>query len=109
MRRELRIDPAQVIGIIRHTVSLLPLSTRNIRSTCIPKMPPSCAKNWRAPAGEQEWQLSEDPLMARGGCRLTTDNSSIDARFETVVAAAMSALLGDERAERAAPEREGTE
>ena len=38
--------------------------------------------------------------MARGGCRLTTDNSSIDARFEASVAAALSGLLGDDRAER---------
>ena len=38
--------------------------------------------------------------MARGGCRVTTDNSSIDARFETAVAAALSGLLGDDRAER---------
>jgi flagellar biosynthesis/type III secretory pathway protein FliH len=38
--------------------------------------------------------------MARGGCRVTSDNSSIDARFETAVAAALSGLLGDDRAER---------
>ena len=53
-----------------------------------------------APQGEQQWQLSEDPLMARGGCRVTSDNSSIDARFETAVASALSGLLGDDRAER---------
>ena len=38
--------------------------------------------------------------MARGGCRVTTDNASIDARFEASVAAAMRGLLGDDRAER---------
>ena len=31
VRRELKIDPTQVIGIIRHTVSLLPLAARNIK------------------------------------------------------------------------------
>ncbi len=31
VRRELKIDPTQVIGIIRHTVSLLPLGARNIK------------------------------------------------------------------------------
>ena len=38
--------------------------------------------------------------MARGGCRLTSDHSSIDARFEARVALGMSGLLGDERVER---------
>jgi flagellar biosynthesis/type III secretory pathway protein FliH len=38
--------------------------------------------------------------MARGGCRVTTDNASIDARFEASIAAAMRGLLGDDRAER---------
>ena len=53
--------------------------------------------------------LAEDPLMARGGCRLTTDNSSIDARFEASVAAVLSGLLGDDRSERVGAERVGTE
>ena len=30
-RRELKLDPTQVIGIIRHTVGLLPLSARKIK------------------------------------------------------------------------------
>jgi flagellar biosynthesis/type III secretory pathway protein FliH len=44
--------------------------------------------------------------MARGGCRLTTDNSSVDARFESSVAAVMSGLLGDDRSERPQPDGE---
>jgi flagellar assembly protein FliH len=101
VRRELRIDPTQIIGIIRHTVSLLPLASRNIRVHLHPDDAAVVREKLAAPQGEQQWQISEDPLMARGGCRVTTDNSSIDARFETGVAAALSGLLGDDRAERA--------
>jgi flagellar assembly protein FliH len=100
VRRELKIDPAQIIGIIRHTVSLLPLASRNIKVHLHPDDAAVVREKLAAPQGEQQWQLSEDPLMARGGCRVTTDNSSIDARFETAVAAALSGLLGDDRAER---------
>jgi flagellar assembly protein FliH len=100
-RRELKIDPTQVIGIIRHTVSLLPLSARNIRIHLHPDDAAIVREKLARATGEQEWQLAEDPLMARGGCRLTTDNSSIDARFEASVAAALSGLLGDDRTERA--------
>jgi flagellar assembly protein FliH len=100
VRRELKIDPTQIIGIIRHTVSLLPLASRNIRIHLHPDDAAVVREKLAQPAGDQQWQLAEDPLMARGGCRVTTDTSSIDARFETAIAATLSGLLGDDRAER---------
>jgi flagellar assembly protein FliH len=100
VRRELKIDPTQIIGIVRHTVALLPLASRNIRVHLHPDDAAVVREKLAAPQGDQQWQLCEDPLMARGGCRVTTDNSSIDARFETAVAATLSGLLGDDRAER---------
>ena len=100
VRRELKIDPTQIIGIVRHTVSLLPLGARNIKVHLHPDDAAIVREKLARPTGDQEWQLAEDPLMARGGCRLTTDNSSVDARFESSVAAVMSGLLGDERSER---------
>jgi flagellar assembly protein FliH len=100
VRRELKIDPTQIIGIVRHTVSLLPLGARNIKVHLHPEDAAIVREKLARPSGDQEWQLAEDPLMARGGCRLTTDNSSVDARFESSVAAVMSGLLGDDRSER---------
>ena len=99
-RRELKIDPTQIIGIIRHTVSLLPLGARNIKIHLHPEDAAIVREKLARPAGDQEWHLAEDPLMARGGCRLTTDTSSIDARFEASVAAVLSGLLGDDRNDR---------
>ena len=103
VRRELKIDPTQIIGIIRHTLSLLPLSARNIRIHLHPDDAAIVRERLARASGEQEWQLAEDPLMARGGCRLTTDNSSVDARFEASVSAVISGLLGDDRSERPQP------
>ena len=100
VRRELRLDPTQVIGIVRHTVGLLPLSARNIKIHLHPDDAAILRDRLAAPVGEREWDLREDPLMARGGCRVTTDNASIDARVESTIAAAMRGLLGDDRAER---------
>lgn len=106
VRRELKIDPAQIIGIIRNTVGLLPLGSRNIRVHLHPDDAAIVREKLARASGEQDWQLAEDPLMARGGCRITSDQSSIDARFETSVAAVMSNLLGEERMERAPPKPE---
>jgi len=100
VRRELTLDPAQVIGVVRHTVGLLPIAARNIKVHLHPDDARIVRDRLATPVGEREWELREDPLMARGGCRVTTDTASIDARFETSVAAAMRGLLGDDRAER---------
>jgi len=100
VRRELTIDPGQVIGIVRHTVGLLPIAARNIKVHLHPDDAAIVRGKLATPVGDREWELREDPLMARGGCRVTTDTASIDARFETSVAAAMRGLLGDDRSER---------
>ncbi len=100
VRRELRLDPAQVIGVIRHTVGLLPLASRDVRVHLHPEDAAIVRERLAQPAGEREWILVEDPLLARGGCRLTTAVSSIDARLESRVADAVNTLLGDGAAAR---------
>jgi flagellar assembly protein FliH len=96
VRRELRIDPTQVIGIIRHTVGLLPVATRDLKVHLHPEDARIVREKLAQPSGEPEWVLKEDPLLARGGCRLTTATSSVDARLESRVAEAVNSLLGDE-------------
>ncbi len=97
VRRELKIDPTQVIGIVRHTVSLLPVAARDIRVHLHPDDAAIVNAKLATPAGERDWVVVEDPLLARGGCRVTTNTSSIDGRLESRLAAAAAALLGDER------------
>jgi flagellar assembly protein FliH len=96
VRRELRLDPSQIIGIIRHTVGLLPLATRDMKVHLHPDDAAVVREKLATPAGESEWVLKEDPLLARGGCRITTATSSIDARLESRVAEAVNGLLGED-------------
>jgi flagellar assembly protein FliH len=111
-RRELALDPRQVIAIIRECLSSLPGSAREVRihlhpadarivresldagSAASPAGRPSAELTGTPTSG---WVLLEDPLMSRGGCRVEAEASRIDARLETRVAAAMVAILGDER------------
>jgi flagellar assembly protein FliH len=100
VRRELRLDPSQIIGIIRHTVGLLPIATRDIKVHLHPDDAAIVREKLATPAGEREWVLMEDPLLARGGCRITTATSSIDARLESRVSEAVNSLLGEGGAAR---------
>lgn len=97
VRRELRIDPSQVIAIIRETVALLPAAARDVRVHLHPEDAAVVREKLATPAGERVWTIAEDPVMGRGGCRVTTETAQIDARLETRIGSVISALLGDER------------
>jgi len=98
VRRELRIEPAQVIAIIRETVALLPASARDVRVHLHPEDAAIVREKLAKPTGERVWTIAEDPVMGRGGCRVTTETAHIDARLETRIGSVISALLGEERA-----------
>lgn len=103
IRRELKLDPGQIIAVIRETVALLPIATRDIRVHLHPDDAALVREKLAAPQAERAWTIIEDPVLTRGGCRVTTDTAQIDARVETRLAAVISAMLGEERtsAERA--------
>ncbi len=105
VRRELRIDPTQVIAIIRETVALLPAAARNVRVHLHPEDAALVRERLAAPQSEGAWTVIEDPVLGRGGCRVTTDTAHIDARLETRLGAAITNVLGSERADA----REGSE
>lgn len=101
IRRELRMDPAQVIAVMRETVSLLPASARQVRIHVHPEDAAVIRECLAAPGGYRAWSLLEDPVMTRGGCLVTTDTAQIDARLESRIAAVVSSMFGDERAREA--------
>lgn len=97
VRRELKTDPGQIIAVIRETVALLPVATRDVRVHLHPEDAALVRDKLAAPQAERAWTIVEDPVLTRGGCRVTTDTAQIDARVESRLGAVMSAMLGDER------------
>lgn len=99
LRRELRTDPAQIIGIVRETVALLPAAARGVRVLLHPE--DAALVRERLPTGgpEQAWSIVEDPVLSRGDCRVHTEYAQIDARIESRLKATLSTLLGEERAQ----------
>ncbi|MCC6170414.1 MAG: flagellar assembly protein FliH [Gammaproteobacteria bacterium] len=96
-RRELRHDPAQLIAIIRDCIVALPASARHVRVHLHPADAAVIRERLAQPAAERAWSIVEDPVMTRGGCRVSSESSQIDARFDSRVAAVVAAVLGDER------------
>jgi flagellar assembly protein FliH len=100
-RRELRVDPTQVIGIIRESLAQLPASARDVRVHLHPEDAATVRERLAEPSRERAWKIVEDPTLSRGGCMIRTENSQLDARLDSRIAAVIASALGEERA----PER----
>ncbi len=96
-RREVRIDPTHVIGVVREAIQLLPSTSDNVRLHLNPDDAALVRESLAPSDGEPAWTIVEDPLISRGGCKVTTDNSQVDATTEARLEAAISAVMGDER------------
>jgi len=98
IRRELRIDPGQVMAVVRESMSVLPASARNIKIY----LHPEDARLVRDILSvdddtERPWNIVDDPVLAHGSCRIQSENSFIDASVEQRLNQVISDLLGDER------------
>lgn len=103
VRRELRHQPDQIVAVIRETLALLPGAVRDARIHLHPDDAAIVRERLVEPNTRRAWALVEDPVISRGGCRITSGNSSIDAQVESRIGAAIAAVLGDERASGVAP------
>jgi len=97
VRRELKTDPTQIIGIIREAIAALPVATRDVRVHLHPEDAAVVKQHLAPTENERAWTIVEDPVMARGGCQVTTNTSRIDARLETRLGSILSELMGTER------------
>lgn len=97
VRRELKTDPTQIIGIIRDAIAALPVAAREVRVHLHPEDALVIRDHLAPTMHEPAWTIVEDPVMARGGCQITTATSRIDARLETRLNSIVSELMGSER------------
>ncbi len=101
VRRELKTEPGQVIAVVREAVSVLPVSARDIRVLLHPDdkklMQESLSVDLAGEESAHRWRIIEDPMLTRGGCKIETETSFIDASVETRLAAIIAQVLGGDR------------
>ncbi len=94
VRRELKAEPEQVIGVVRDALAALPVSARHVRLSLHPQDAALVREALSLQQGEASIQIVEDPVQARGGCRVLTENSQIDATVESRLNAIIANTLG---------------
>lgn len=97
VRREVKMDPGQIIGVVREALAALPVAARNVRVILHPEDAELVREVYKLGESDQQWNIVEDPTLQRGGCRVTTDNSQVDATLESRIGALVAPLLAAER------------
>lgn len=99
VRRELRVDPGEIVGLIRESVKLLPANSRSISILINPEDASlvRSALSIDPNDDERSWRLFEDPMISRGGCEIKTESAVINATLENRLSELAAAVLGGDR------------
>ena len=97
IRRELKISPGEIVAVVKEALSLLPVTAGDVRLELHPEDASLVRSALLSADGDPPWEIVEDPLLSRGGCRVSTNTSRIDATVENRINAAIAAVMGGER------------
>jgi flagellar assembly protein FliH len=98
VRREVKTDPSQIVGVVREALGVLPINGRNLTLMLHPDDAELIREAYEVGNNELNWRIEEDPLLSRGGCRVLSDVSRVDATIESRLAAIIAPMLSGERA-----------
>lgn len=99
IRRELKVDPAQIVAVVREAVKALPLSTQEVRIMVHPDDARILTNLVAIEESHVQWKLVENPLMTPGGCEIETTNSRVDATLDSRLNQIAAQIFGRERRE----------
>lgn len=97
VRRELKASPGEIVATVKEALSLLPVATMNVRLELHPEDALIVRDVLTEMKADRSWDIVEDPLLTRGGCRVATNTSRIDATVENRLNATIASVMGDER------------
>ena len=111
IRREITIDPGQIVAVIKESLSALPSNSKKIKVFLHPADAQIARENLNISTQKKAddtidnmdevhdefWSIIDEPTIARGGCQVKSEFSRIDASIETRIAEISAGILGSER------------
>ena len=97
IRREISLDSGHIISVIREALAALPVASQKVRIFLHPDDVVLVRKVLAELNEDISWSVVDDLTLTRGGCKVITENSQIDATLETRIAMIASKILIDER------------
>jgi len=99
VRRELKLESGQIVGVVKEAVKALPVARQKITLALHPEDAELVRESLSLDEDIPAWTIVEDPMLTRGGCIVSTDTSHIDATVDNKLAGIIATVLGDERQE----------
>ncbi len=97
VRRELKTSPGEVVAVIKQALNSLPDVTGDVTLELHPEDSELIRNSIVQPGNEAHWRIVEDPLLTRGGCRVKTNTSRIDATVENRLNSVIANIMGGDR------------
>lgn len=97
VRREIKMDSNIIVGVVREALGILPVNARNIHVILHPSDAALLQEIYDMGQVDQNWKIKEDPTIQRGGCKVITDSSQIDATLDARIDHLIAPLMVNER------------
>ncbi|MCG5514209.1 flagellar assembly protein FliH [Ectothiorhodospira shaposhnikovii] len=97
VRRELKTDPGAIVAVLREALEALPSAERKLHLHLHPDDSKLVRETLRLDDLERPWSIVEDPTLSRGGVRVITETSRVDATLESRLNAVIASVWGGER------------
>ena len=97
IRREISLDSGHIISVVREALAALPVASQKIRVSLHPEDAAMVRKVLVDLSEDPSFSIVDDITLSKGGCKLVTEYSQIDATLESRLAKIASNILVDER------------
>lgn len=99
VKRELKTEPETIMAIIRDSIRPLSENPKSVNVYLHPDDAEILNDMNKRMSEKQLWNVIEDPLLSRGDCRISKDDSLIDENLQDRINIVITQFLGDERNE----------
>ncbi|MDX1573438.1 MAG: flagellar assembly protein FliH [Methylophaga sp.] len=94
---ELQLQPERVLDAMRAALAALPINDRKLKVYLNPQDVELVKSGLSLDHDDGRWQWVEDPLLTRGGVRLETADTTVNASVEARLARLIEKMLGERR------------
>lgn len=96
LHREIELDSGQVIAAVKAAINALPIASQNLKLYLNPEDADLVRFNLGLGETQSAWEIVEDPSITRGGCKVDTEISHVDATIENRLNAVLESMFGEE-------------
>jgi flagellar assembly protein FliH len=96
LHREIELDSGQVTAAVKAAVAALPIASQNVKLYLNSEDADLVSFNLGLGESPSAWTIIEDASITRGGCKVETEISHVDATVENRLNAVLESMFGED-------------